>query len=92
MHAWVKGKSKENMDDASAILHFMIDFAEEKLYLHKVGKRRRQVVLEEEEVNRIMGQYHDNAGHFGIHTTEENIASHYYWPRMREYVKDYVSI
>lgn len=78
------------MDDAIAILHFMIDFAEEKFYLHKGGKRR-QVVLEKEEISRIVGQYHDDAGHFGYHTTEENIASHYYWPRMRDYVKEYVS-
>ncbi len=66
MHARVKGKSKENMDDAIAILHFMIDFAEEKLYLHKGDMRKRQVVLEEEEINSLMGQYHDDACHFAV--------------------------
>lgn len=69
----------------------MHDFTD-KLYLIKGAEgRRRQVLLHQEDILRILAQYHDDAGHCGQHTTEENIASYYYWPRMRDYVKDYVS-
>lgn len=34
--------------------------------------------------------YHDGAGHFAIDKTLESISSHYWFPAMRAYVKNYI--
>lgn len=40
---------------------------------------------------RIVKYYHDDMGHFGIEKTKQRLSKHFWFPRMRKYVKDYIA-
>ena len=57
-------------------------------------KYREKVYVPEGKTRlKLLEQFHDDpmAGHFGISKTIEKITRIFYWPKMSQYVKDYVS-
>ena len=54
-----------------------------------------QLVVPESMTNTILYNYHDeptagHAGHYGVSRTIDRITAHYYWPKMRAEITDYV--
>ena len=51
-----------------------------------------QLVVPESLRNTILYNYHDEptAGHYGVSRTIDRITAHYYWPKMRAEITDYV--
>jgi transposase InsO family protein len=54
--------------------------------------RHHQQIPKEEEKNEILKKSHDHptAAHRGIHTTLSRIKQHYYWPKMRQDVQQWI--
>ena len=53
----------------------------------------RQIVVPEVYHSRLLWLAHEDhlAGHFGVNKTLRRLAEHFYWPKMKDEVKRYIS-
>ena len=62
-----------------------------ELYRRHTKKGPRRVIMNNVERKTLLEYAHDSLGHFGIRSTYEFLDVEYFWPRMYEDVKSYVS-
>lgn len=67
------------------------EYALHKNKLYKIINNEHKYVVPKTARWRIIQFCHDNCGHFGTEKTIQRIQRHFWFPKMRKYVKDYIN-